>query len=102
MESMAGPIEFTYDATLVLNEDKDQSSWDVDWDPGYIFPEIKDGGKISIRTDLPVRGEILDRNKMPLAMNDIVYEIGIVPANLGDDADRKSTRLNSSHVAISY
>ena len=101
MESMAGPIEFTYDATLVLNEDKDQSSWDVDWDPGYIFPEIKDGGKISIRTDLPVRGEILDRNKMPLAMNDIVYEIGIVPANLGDDADQeKQSIANLLNISV--
>lgn len=89
MESIAGPIDFSYDATLVLNESKDQKSWDVDWDPGYIFPEIKDGGKISIQTDLPVRGEILDRNKMPLAMNDVVYEIGIVPANLDDDSDQE-------------
>jgi len=101
MESMAGPIEFTYDATLVLTEDEDQSSWDVDWDPGYIFPEIKDGGKISIQTDSPVRGEILDRNKMPLAMNDIVYEIGIVPANLGDDADQeKQSIANLLNISV--
>src|SRR5699024_5029237 len=33
------------------------------------------------------RGEILDRNKMPLAMNDIVYEIGIIPEDLGDNKD---------------
>src|SRR5699024_11311882 len=96
MDSIAGPISFQYNATLVKEENnEEEETWFVKWDTGFIFPELKDGGKIGIETTPPARGEILDRNKMPLALNDTVREIGVVP-------DRKSTRLNSSHVSISY
>src|SRR5690625_3379905 len=136
MESMAGPITFDYEATLIQEGEKDEKNWFLAWDQGFIFPAMKDGGEINVETEEPRRGEILDRNKMPLAINDMVYEIGIVPEKLGENAeqtkkkiadllnisvdsidnaldadwvepdlsvpDRKSTRLNSSHVAISY
>lgn len=92
MTSIAGEIEFDYDATLLRNDEDEQ--WLIDWDPGYIFPEIKDNGKISIETTEPVRGEILDRNKMPLAMNDSVYEIGVVPENMGDNEENIKKQLS--------
>lgn len=87
MESLAGPISFSYEATLVREEINEDEEWLVDWDPGFIFPELKDGGEIGIETTQPARGEILDRNKMPLALNDTVREIGIVPEDLGDDPE---------------
>lgn len=88
MESLAGPISFSYEATLVREEiNEDEEAWLIDWDPGFIFPDLKDGGKIGIETTQPTRGEILDRNKMPLALNDTVREIGIVPEDLGDDPE---------------
>src|SRR5699024_8971660 len=90
MDTIAGPISFDYKATLIKQETKDDENWFVQWDPGYIFPEMKDGGKVHIQTEEPKRGEILDRNKMPLATNDTVHEIGIIPEKLGDNpADMK-------------
>src|SRR5699024_5761361 len=65
MTSLAGPISFDYEAELQLVESDDDEKWVIDWNPGFIFPALKDGGKISFQ-------------------------------------DRKSTRLNSSHVSISY
>lgn len=87
MESLAGPISFNYEVTAVL-EGEDEKDWYINWDPGLIFPEIKNGGNINIKVSKPKRGEILDRNKMPLAMNDMIYEIGIIPEKMGDQKEQ--------------
>lgn len=94
MDSIAGPISFDYEATLVQEEDEnDKKDWFLDWDPGLIFPEMKDGGKVTIQTEKASRGEILDRNKRPLASNDSVWEIGIVPDDLGSDAEKTKKKV---------
>lgn len=101
MNSIAGEIAFNYDATLEQlqrheeNDEDQENIWEIVWDPGLIFPELKDGGKISIQFDSPERGEILDRNMMPLAINDIVYEIGIVPGELGDTEEQQKEQIAS-------
>lgn len=91
MDSIAGPISFEYEATLEnapINEEKDaELSWFINWNPGFLHPELKDGGEIRIKPISPARGEILDRNQMPLAMNDKLYRIGIVPGKL-DNRDQ--------------
>ncbi len=93
MESLAGPITFDYKAPLIQEGEKDDKNWFVEWDPGFLFPEIKDGGEIKIKRETPKRGDILDRNQMPLAINDIVYEIGIVPEKLGDDEKKAKKKI---------
>lgn len=93
MESIAGPIDFEYEATLIQEGEEDEENWFLKWDPGFIFPELKDGGKISIKSETAKRGEILDRNDMPLAINDIVYEIGIVPGNLSSNEEAEIQQI---------
>lgn len=93
METIAGPIEFDYEATLIQEGEKEEKNWYIQWDPGFIFPEIKDGGEIKFQTESPRRGEILDRNKMPLAMNDTVYEVGIVPEKMGDNEEQVKKKV---------
>ncbi|SHH37835.1 penicillin-binding transpeptidase domain-containing protein [Virgibacillus chiguensis] len=93
MKTTAGPISFDYEANLIKQEDKDKENWYVDWDTGFIFPEMKDSGELRIDSTTPARGEIRDRNDMPLAMNDTIYEIGIVPENLGEDAEQNKKKI---------
>jgi len=98
MDSIADEISFKNDLVLkqrVIGEDDgDQEiTWEIQWDPGFIFPPLKEGGEISLRTTSPKRGEILDRNKMPLAINDVVYEVGIVPGDLGDNAEAQKKQI---------
>ncbi|MFC3041518.1 penicillin-binding transpeptidase domain-containing protein [Virgibacillus xinjiangensis] len=90
METIAGPVVFENEATLVQEgeESEEEANWYVEWHPGFIFPELESGGEISIQTVDPERGEILDRNDMPLALNDVVYNIGIVPERLGENAEQ--------------
>lgn len=97
LKSIAGPISFKYEATLVQEEfEKDKKTkkdWFVQWDPGFIFPDMKDGSKIKMEIIEPTRGEILDRNKMPLAMNGLVYEIGIIPERFDENETQSKERL---------
>ncbi|MBC5637922.1 penicillin-binding transpeptidase domain-containing protein [Ornithinibacillus sp. BX22] len=95
LTSMAGPIEFDYEVTLKQAGEEEEKNWFIDWNPGFIFPEIKDGGEIRISTTEPKRGDILDRNRLPLALNGIVYEVGIVPGQLGDNPEASKKKLAS-------
>lgn len=88
MDTIGGPIQFNYKATLKLEGEDENQNWFVEWDSGFIFPELKNGGEIRYTTTEPKRGEILDRNQMPLALNDEIYEVSIVPKKLGDSADQ--------------
>jgi penicillin-binding protein 3 len=83
MNSIAGPITFTQDATLKKQEKDNKANWYVDWNPGFIFPDMQEGDKISLSTVQPKRGEILDRNGTGLAVNGQVYEVGVSAPDAG-------------------
>ncbi len=104
MESVAGEIEFTNDVTLRLpkeEKDKDESpAWLVQWDPGLIYPGMESNGNISISTDYPKRGEIIDQNQMPLALNDLAYEIGVVPNQFGDEEAEKEEIARLLNISV--
>lgn len=93
MNTIAGPITFDYEAHLSQQGEEENKNWYVKWDPGFIFPALKDGGEIDFETKKPRRGEILDRNRMPLAINDDVWEVGIVPSKLGDSPEAKKKEI---------
>src|SRR5690625_2608774 len=57
-------------------------------------------GYVSTVFDCPFEGKV-DIDSV-LRVCDRLFELGIDDLSLGDTIDRKSTRLNSSHVAISY
>lgn len=87
METIAGPIEFSEKATLVLEEKDEKNEWFVKWKPAMQFPDMNEGDEIGITITKPVRGEIVDRNGVVLAENGMVYEIGMVPQDLGEQKD---------------
>ncbi|GIO17912.1 penicillin-binding protein 3 [Oceanobacillus oncorhynchi subsp. incaldanensis] len=90
MNTIAGEISFDYQAELTLIEKEDEEdSWLINWDSGFIFPDLADGGEIRISTNEPERGEILDKNQMPLAINDTVYEFGVIPSELGENEAKR-------------
>lgn len=117
MNSVAGEINFDHKATLVKEEREDETNWYVKWDPSYIFPELEEGEKVSVKTYPAIRGEIVDRNERGLAMNGSVYEVGIVPEEMaGNEAgilsqlssalkmskDEIENKLNQSWVQPNY
>lgn len=105
MNSIAGPIQFSTEVELQYNydEENDTEHWLINWDPGLIFPELADGGSIKIERIKPKRGEIVDRNNMPLAINDIAYEVGVVPSyfvNKETEINQIANLLNMSQNTI--
>ncbi|SFM24078.1 penicillin-binding protein [Gracilibacillus orientalis] len=82
METLAGPISFDTEIEMVKTietvEGEEEMNWLVNWNPGFIFPELEDGGEIGVNNVEPVRGEIYDRNREALAVNESIYELGVV------------------------
>lgn len=93
MNSSAGEIKFTHEATLVKEEAEDEENWFIDWDTTYIFPELGPKDKISYQTVPAQRGEIVDRTGDILAFNGTIYQIGVVPQQMGDQADKTIEEL---------
>lgn len=90
LDSAAGEISFKNEMTLLLIEEDDtEPVWLVEWDPSFIYPGMERDGKLSISTEEPKRGEIIDKNRMPLALNDTAHEIGIVPSQFEDESNEK-------------
>lgn len=93
METIAGPISFDTNMEMVKEiktvEDEEQMDWLVNWHPGFIFPELKDGGTIGITSTEPSRGQIFDRNNEGLAVNEEIYQMGIVPERFTDEEAEK-------------
>ncbi|WP_077619750.1 penicillin-binding transpeptidase domain-containing protein [Bacillus sinesaloumensis] len=117
METIAGPFEFTEEATLVLEEKDDEKKWTVRWQPSMFFPDMEEGDEIGLSFSSPTRGEILDRNGVALAENGLVYEIGLVPKDIADNKEKTiatvaeklnltvesiETKLNASWVQPDY
>ncbi|MRH41955.1 penicillin-binding transpeptidase domain-containing protein [Aquibacillus halophilus] len=94
MDTLAGPITFDYQATMVQQElSEDEITWFVEWDPGFIFPELKAGGDIEIINESPIRGQIFDRFHNGLAVNESVFNLGVVPERFADNPDQEKQAI---------
>ncbi|WNF22788.1 penicillin-binding transpeptidase domain-containing protein [Mesobacillus jeotgali] len=93
MNSVAGPIAFDHNATLVKEEREKETNWYVDWNTTYIFPELEAGDKISFKNVQAERGSILDRAGNGLAINGTAVQIGVVPGELGEPKEQTITKL---------
>lgn len=91
MDTLAGPVEFEKTITLLREMRDETDNWFVQWNPSFIFPDLEEEDKIRISTMKSARGEIVDRNGLPIAVNGNGYEIGIVPENFTDES--KKTEL---------
>lgn len=85
MNSMAGEISFDKDARLVKEERDKEDNWYIDWDTTYIFADLGADDKVSLETVPAERGAIMDVHENPLAMNGIIYQIGLVPEQMENE-----------------
>ncbi|WP_328268852.1 NTF2-like N-terminal transpeptidase domain-containing protein [Parageobacillus toebii] len=103
MNTIAGPIQFEHEALLVKEKQHDDEQWYVQWDTTYIFPQLQKGDKVRIAITAGKRGEIYDRNGLPLAMNGAAYEIGIVPGKMGENEESIKKQLAELlHIPVEY
>ncbi|MGX7419580.1 penicillin-binding protein PBP4(5) [Carnobacterium gallinarum] len=99
METDLGKLkEEKYEATLESAGD----GFLVDWNAHLIFPEMEPTDKINITTTRGLRGSIIDRNSLPLALLAEYPEVGIIPKELGEGTEREaSLQAISEKFAIS-
>jgi penicillin-binding protein 2 len=80
---------FTEDVTIPLVHE--QGAWHVTWTPGLIFPQMDDQADpyyqrhVRLSTAVGRRGTIYDRDNNVLAKDDTVYQVGVIPAKIGDE-----------------
>ncbi len=71
----------------------EDARWRVEWDPGILLPELRGGH--TLRMDLlpPARGEILDHNGQPLAVQSEVVSIGVFPGQIDPEQEEGLLKL---------
>lgn len=102
-ETIAGPIKFEKKVLLTFEErDEEEGNWYIEWDPSFTLPELTPKDRVGISTILSQRGEIYDRNELPIAVNGKGYEIGVVPEQFDVEADAEKLaeilRTTSDHI----
>lgn len=88
--SLGELTELSYSGTITVADNEAK----IDWSPQLIFPGMEGQDKVSISVDNATRGEILDRNNEPLAENDTLYQLGVVPGQLGT-GDEKNANIKA-------
>lgn len=101
LTTFLGEVSETHTLKLVRLELEDGSkSWKINWQPSLILNDMIKGSKVRVRTLFPERGDIVDRDGLPLATKGTMNEWGIVPGKLGDNPDQMITRI-ASHYQVS-
>ena len=90
MYTSAGKVDFSNSVNLV----KEDKQYKIDWSTTLIFPELKEGYKVRLKTLKANRGAILDRDGNKLAYDGKVSSVGIVPGKLGDNKDESISKIS--------
>ncbi|MFU7537619.1 penicillin-binding transpeptidase domain-containing protein [Enterococcus casseliflavus] len=88
--SLGELTELSYSGTITVADNEAK----IDWSPQLIFPGMEGQDKVNISIDNATRGEILDRNNEPLAENGTLYQLGVVPGQLGT-GDEKNANIKA-------
>ncbi|GAA5415679.1 beta-lactam-inducible penicillin-binding protein [Paraliobacillus ryukyuensis] len=101
MNTIAGQVQFEQDISLTQTENEEgETNWYVQWDPGFIFPALANGGDVGIETTSPTRGEIYDRNENGLAVNAKIYSVGVQPSLFENEEEEKQKIADMLDIAV--
>ncbi len=62
----------------------ENGNWKVGWDKGAILTELASGNSLRLDVQSPARGNIYDRNGLPLVQETKAYALGIIPNQIGE------------------
>jgi penicillin-binding protein 2 len=63
---------------------RESGGWRVNWTPSLIFAGL-DNDCVDYAADTVERGAILDRNREPLALDDRITQVGVIPGQITDE-----------------
>ncbi|MBW9146306.1 penicillin-binding transpeptidase domain-containing protein [Clostridium sp. CM027] len=94
MDTAAGQLKMPgYQATMVKEEVNNKKQWTLVWNEKMIFPSMEAGDKVRVEPEVAIRGEIYDRSKKPLAINDLIVTIGIKPITFIKNKDANISQM---------
>lgn len=94
LTTFLGEVNETHTLKLVREELEDGAKvWRINWKPSMILTDMVKGSKVRVRTLFPERGDIVDRDGLPLATKGNIYEWGIIPEKLGEDPETMIARI---------
>jgi len=93
----------TVKGTVVIPVAQDGDSRRVDWKPRLVFPDLRDGERLTRRTEMPERGTLTARDGTPLAQgagrtSPIPDVAGQVVGKLGPISDVEAARVSQLGV----
>lgn len=94
MKTVAGDITIKgYEAPMIKEKIDNKKAWTINWSEKMIFPGMESGDKVRVQTIPAKRGQIYDRNRYGLALNDIVITIGVKPVDFEADKEANTKKL---------
>ncbi|WP_024631265.1 MULTISPECIES: penicillin-binding transpeptidase domain-containing protein [unclassified Paenibacillus] len=94
LTTFLGEVNETHTLKLVREELEDGAKvWRINWKPSMILTDMVKGSKVRVRTLFPERGDIVDREGLPLATKGNIYEWGIIPEKLGENPETMIARI---------
>ncbi|MFB8377850.1 penicillin-binding protein PBP4(5) [Paenibacillus taichungensis] len=94
LTTFLGEVDETHTLKLVREElEEGGKVWRINWKPSMILTDMVKGSKVRVRTLFPERGDIVDREGLPLATKGNIYEWGIIPEKLGENPEPMVARI---------
>jgi penicillin-binding protein 2 len=81
--SLVGDIQREMAAHFVL----EQGEWRLQWDDSLILPELTGGNVLKMDYQIPARGDIYDRNGLPIVSQADAYALGITPGQMTNKSE---------------
>jgi penicillin-binding protein 2 len=78
---LAGDIQ----RDIVMRLANENNNWKVEWDDGLILPELTGGNLLSMDYSIPARGDIYDRNGLPIVTQADAFAFGIQTGQINED-----------------
>jgi len=69
---------------IVMRLALEDGAWKVQWEDGLILPELAGGNILQMDYQVPARGNIYDRNELPLAAQSEILAFGIIPGQIDE------------------
>ncbi|MFG3436022.1 penicillin-binding transpeptidase domain-containing protein [Nonomuraea sp. NPDC047897] len=84
---------WVYDGALPLHVV--DGLWKVRWSPSVLHPQLKDGQRFAVDLEPKTRQPVVDRSGEPLQSDQVLYVAGVVPSQLGAQAQEVVRRLSA-------
>lgn len=81
MDTIAGKVLIKNEAVFINENANNKKSWKVSWSKKMIFPQMEPGDKVYASYIFAKRGQIKDRNNLPLAVNGTGTSKRVYPLN---------------------